>query len=70
VTNVIVAFRNFANALNNHNTVKLKLYNIEGFSVYYELYFVLLNAFVGGYTVCKNMHGMDDIQIINMSSLV
>jgi len=50
--------------------VKLKLNNIEGFSVYYELYFVLLNAFVGGYTVCKNMHGMDDIQIVNMSSPV
>ena len=50
--------------------MKLKLNNIEGFSVYYELYFVLLNAFVGGYTVCKNMHGMDDIQIVNMSSPV
>jgi hypothetical protein len=47
VTNLIVAFRSFANALNNYNTVKLKLYYIERFSVYYELLFVLLSACVG-----------------------
>ena len=35
-----------------------------------RIYFVLLNAFVVGYTVCKNMHGMGDIQIVNMSSPV
>jgi hypothetical protein len=70
VTNLVVAFRSFANALNNCNTAKLKLYNVEGFLVYYEVYFVLVNAFVGGYTVCKNMHGMDDKQIVNMSSPV
>ena len=67
MTNLIVAFRNFANALNNYNTVNLKLYNIEGFSVYCKLHIALLNAFVGGYTLCKNMHGMYDLQIVDMS---
>jgi hypothetical protein len=38
--------------------------------MYCELYFVLLNAFICGYTVCKNVHGMDYIQIVNMNSPV
>ena len=32
------------------------------FNTCYELYFILLHAFVGGCTDCKNMHGMNSIK--------
>ena len=36
----------------------------SSFNTCYELYFILLNAFVSGSACCKNMHGMCNIKKI------
>ena len=39
----------------------------RSFNTCYELYFIVLSAFVGGYTYCKNMHSMSNIKITSYS---